>query len=155
MSPMAVSSLCYQQVTSARAVTIGQKALQTLVTKHLKKMPKCTPCADCPFRSDIEFSLTVEKVQSVIAALQDDGDFPCHQTTAATGKASRYGEVCIGAAIFLEHVRDGGLRANRSFRMREGCFKEFNREELEVNSPVFKDVDAFVTARTRLFSLED
>ena len=47
------------------------------------------------------------------------------------------------------------MRANRAFRMREGWFEEFTREELEIESPVFRDVDSFVAAKTKPFSLED
>lgn len=117
-----------------------------------KKMTKRTPCSTCPFRSDIEFSLTLGKVRRVLAALQNDGDFPCHGTTSVAGKPPYQDKGCIGAAIFLEHVRDGGLRANRCFRMREGLLKEFNREDLEIDAPVFRDVDSFIAAKTELFS---
>ena len=116
-------------------------------------MIKRTPCATCPFRSDIEFSLTAAKVKTVLAALQHDGDFPCHNTTCATGNLPHQDKACIGAAIFLEHVREGGLRANLAFRMRERWLEEFNREELEMDSPVFRDVDAFIAAKTRLSKL--
>ena len=61
----------------------------------------------------------------------------------------------MGAAIFLEHVREGGLRANLAFRMREGWLEAFNREELDMNSPVSRDVDSFIAAKTRLFKIED
>lgn len=118
-------------------------------------MKKRSPCSTCPFRSDIDFSLTAGKVQTVLSALQGDGDFPCHNTTGATGKPPRQRKACIGAAIFLEHVRTGGMRANRAFRMREGWFEEFTREELDIDSPVFRDVDSFVAAKTQLLRLED
>ena len=115
-------------------------------------MTKRTPCATCPFRSDIEFSLTADKVKTILDALQNDGDFPCHNTTWATGKRPCQDKACIGAAIFLEHAREGGLRANRAFRMREGLLREFDRDALELESPVFKDVKSFVAAKTRPFS---
>lgn len=118
-------------------------------------MKKRTPCSTCPFRADIQFPLTAGKVQAILAALQNDGDFPCHNTTSATGKQPYQDKACIGAAIFLEHVREGGMRANRAFRMREGWFKEFAREELEIDSPVFREIDAFVVAKAQPFSLGD
>jgi len=118
-------------------------------------MTKRIPCATCPFRTDIELSLTAAKVQTILDALQHDGDFPCHHTTLATGNLPHQDQACMGAAIFLEHVREGGLRANLAFRMREGWLEEFNREELEMDAPVFRDVGSFVAAKTRLFKVED
>lgn len=106
-----------------------------------------SPCANCPFRSDIEFSLSAEKVALILLALQGDLDFPCHNTTAAIGCKSGNEKGCIGAAIFLEHTREDGLRANRSFRIRESECGEFSRELLDMNAPVFTTEAAFVTAR--------
>ena len=63
-------------------------------------------------------------------------------------KANRAG-ACIGAAIFLEHVRPGGMRANLAFRMREGFLEEFSRDELNMDAAVFSDVEAFVAAKTK------
>ena len=54
------------------------------------------------------------------SALQNDGDFPCHNTAPAIRKLPHRVKACIGAAIFLEHVREGEMRANRAFRRREG-----------------------------------
>ncbi len=42
-------------------------------------MSRRSPCEDCPFRSDIDFRLTPEKVQSILGALQGDGGFPLPQ----------------------------------------------------------------------------
>ena len=58
-------------------------------------------------------------------------------------------KACIGAAIFLEHVRPGGLRANLAFRLREGWLKEFHRDELEMGAAVFTEIAAFVAAKTQ------
>ena len=117
-------------------------------------MKKRSPCSTCPFRTNIDFPLTAGKVQTVLSALQNDGDFPCHNTTHATGKLPHQSKGCIGAAIFLEHVRDGGLRANRAFRMREGLFLEFDREELATDAPVYRDVVSFIEAKTQLLNLK-
>lgn len=111
-------------------------------------MAKHLPCQNCPFRKDIVFWLSSEKVQKILKALFSDGDFPCHDTIPATDKPHRQSKGCIGAAIFLEHVREEGLRANRSFRMREGYLKEFHRSELDMDASVFSGVDAFIAAKT-------
>lgn len=78
-------------------------------------------------------------------------DFPCHKTTATTGQRRGHDRVCIGAAIFLEHVRPNGLRANLAFRLREGCLKEFHRDELDMDAAVFNDMEAFAAAKVERF----
>ncbi len=116
-------------------------------------MSKRVPCATCPFRLDIEFRLTARKVGSILEALQGDGDFPCHKTTEVGGKAPGQDRACLGAAIFLEHVRPGGVRANLAFRLRESVLKEFHRDELEIGAPVFTDKESFIAAKTKPFRL--
>lgn len=111
---------------------------------------KQTPCKTCPFRSDVEFVLTEDKAEAIVAALQGDGDFPCHNTTAATGCTPGQEKGCIGAAIFLEHVRENGLRANLTFRLREQWCQDFNRESLDMAAPVFSNEDEFIAARTAM-----
>lgn len=108
---------------------------------------KRSPCKTCPFRSDISFSLSVDKVASILAALRGDEDFACHNTTVATGCRPGEEKVCIGAAIFLERTRAGGVRANLSFRLRESERHEFRRELLDMDAPVFATEAAFVAAR--------
>ena len=109
---------------------------------------KKTPCQSCPFRRDIDFILSTDKVTSILQALRGDLDFPCHHTTIATGQSSSHKKGCLGAAIFLEHVREGGLRANLSFRLREICNHEFSRDTLDMSAPVFLSEAAFIAART-------
>ena len=118
-------------------------------------MKKRSPCSTCPFRTDIDFPLTASKSQAIVSDIQNDGDFPCHNTTAATGKPPHQSKACIGAAIFLEHATAGGVRANLAFRLREGWLKEFDRDALEMNAPVFRDAGSFIAAKAQLLSLEE
>lgn len=113
-------------------------------------MSRREPCNNCPFRSDIPCHLSAGKVQSILDALLGDDGFTCHKTTAATGKPFGQDKACIGAAIFLEHVRAGGCRANLAFRLRESWLKEFHREELKMDAPIFTDVETFVAAKQAL-----
>ena len=113
-----------------------------------KNQGRQSPCQTCPFRTDVAFVLTEGKAQRIVAALAEDGDFPCHNTTMATGCISGQEKGCIGAAIFLERCRPGGLRANRAFRMRESLFKEFSSDDLDMTAPVFDRAAEFVAART-------
>ena len=110
-------------------------------------MRKKEPCASCPFRSNITFYLSNEKVQLILAALLGDDGFTCHNTIAVTGKSSDRAKACLGAAIFLEHVRTGGLRANLAFRLRESVLKELHRDELDMEAAVFTDVASFAKAK--------
>ena len=112
-------------------------------------MSKRSPCGNCPFRTDVDFRLSAGKAQSILSALKGDGDFPCHKTIKTTGNRPGQDKGCIGAAIFLEHVRPGGMRANFAFRMREGFLEEFSRDELNMDAAVFNDVEAFVAAKTK------
>jgi len=108
---------------------------------------KRSPCSSCPFRSDITFYLSAEKVESILNALLGDDGFTCHNTIAVMGKPSAQAKACLGAAIFLEKVRTGGLRANLTFRLRESVLKEFCRDELDMDAAVFADVASFARAK--------
>ena len=94
-----------------------------------------------------ERQLSAEKVESILDALLGDDGFTCHNTIAVMGKPSVQAKACLGAAIFLEHVRVGGLRANLAFRFREGVLKEFHRDELNMDAAVFADVTSFTRAK--------
>jgi hypothetical protein len=133
---------------SGLSSALNRRFLEETAYYTVLMMNQRSPCSTCPFRSDIRFHLSAEKVKSILAGLQGDSDFPCHNTTTATGKSTGQARACIGAAIFLEHVRPGGLRANLAFRLRESCLQEFHRDELAIDSPVFTDVKTFVAART-------
>lgn len=111
------------------------------------KCGKYKPCKSCPFRSDLEFMLTPEKVVAILAALHGDDHFACHNTTVATGCTPGSERSCIGAAIFMEHVRVGGARANRMFRERELHSGDFSHDALDMSASVFTDVANFVAAR--------
>ena len=118
-----------------------------------KLMTRRSPCKSCPFRADIDFHLSLEKVRSIVGALQGDDVFLCHNTTGVADQPSALAKACIGSAIFLEHIRAGGLRANIAFRLRESWLEGFDRDELNINSPVFTSVAEFVKAKTLSLNL--
>lgn len=109
---------------------------------------KQSPCQTCPFRSDIDFELATDKAKAILSALQGDGDFPCHNTTTAVGCTPGNEKGCTGAAIFLEHVREGGLRANLAFRLRAVCRGDFDLDLLDMDVPIFTSEADFIAART-------
>ncbi|MBE9064052.1 hypothetical protein [cf. Phormidesmis sp. LEGE 11477] len=86
-------------------------------------------------------------MQSILDALLGDDGFACHHTLPVTGQPLGRDKACLGAAIFLERVRAGGLRANLALRLRESLLKEFHRDELKMDAPVFADVESFIAAK--------
>jgi hypothetical protein len=58
------------------------------------------PCADCPFRRDIDFHLSPSRAQEIADALMTGQTFACHKTTKETGHGNE--QHCAGALIFLE-----------------------------------------------------
>jgi hypothetical protein len=111
-----------------------------------------SPCPTCPFRTDITFPLTEEKAKRIVEALHSDGDFPCHKTITPTDTEEYVYEpgskACIGASIFLENTRQGGLMTNLSFRLRVLLLKEFTIQQLNLDSPVFTSIESFIQAKT-------
>lgn len=122
--------------------------------RNAAPIEKRSPCKNCPFRSDIDFVLDTNKVMAILTGLQGDRDFACHNTTVATGCNPGEDKGCVGAAIFLEHTRIGGLRANLSFRLREAVYGEFSRESLALKAPVFTTEAAFIAARAEWTTTE-
>ena len=75
-----------------------------------------TPCAQCPFRTDITPYITAERAESILLA---DGEFHCHKTITVSDEAvddeidcddtyrevtdDKNAQVCAGFLICLEH----------------------------------------------------
>ncbi len=110
------------------------------------------PCANCPFRKDRPFNLRKSRAKELAAGLMGDADFPCHKTlghdnngdTLVTRNSTR----CIGAAIFLENVRPGGMLANVHFRF-AARFGELTPEELSSEVPVYGSIADFIGGVTQ------
>jgi hypothetical protein len=81
-----------------------------------------------------------------------DADFPCHKTlghdddgnTIPTQSSTR----CVGAAIFLENVRPGGMLANVQFRF-AARFGELTPDELSSEVPVYGSIADFIDGVTQ------
>lgn len=113
------------------------------------------PCPKCPFRSDIEPYLTYERADEISAFLLADQTFPCHETIdydedtddeepyyAVWGDDWQY---CAGALIILMRME----RPNQMMRigMRfNGDGKGFDPDLLDMDAPVYEDLDDWVTA---------
>ena len=53
------------------------------------------PCSSCPFRSDITFYLSAEKVESILDALLEDDGSTYHNTSAVVSHLLAHRSVTI------------------------------------------------------------
>jgi hypothetical protein len=106
-----------------------------------------TPCAACPFRSDIRPFLRVARVREIERALVRS-EFPCHKTTqhddegeyVPTGQEVH----CAGALILLE--KEG--RPSQMMRIAERLGM-YDARRLDMQAPVYESFDAMVRAAKR------
>lgn len=110
------------------------------------------PCNTCPFRSDAPFhGLSEERALEIASALMADSAFHCHNTVdysrSSSGRVTKDSTLCTGAAIFLEQVRPGGLRANLAFRLAV-MTKKLHPDELSDQVPVYESIDDFLEGAT-------
>jgi len=107
------------------------------------------PCDNCPFRADRPFrGLSPGRAREIAKSLMGDGDFPCHKTVDYSGGDGEGRTVesstrCVGAAIFLENVRPGGMLANVQFRL-AAMFGRLRPEELSAEIPVYQSISDFI-----------
>ena len=109
-------------------------------------MKKLNPCNNCPFRTDKPFkTLRVSRCEDIHGALMGDQSFECHKTTKG-GTSTRDSKQCIGAAIYLEKTRPGGMMANLSFRMSAlyNPNDPISPKALDVDAPVVGSLSEFI-----------
>lgn len=106
------------------------------------------PCANCPFRSDRPGYLTAERVESIINAItREQRTFSCHKTNRfEDGEAveTANSQHCAGALIFLERME----APNQLMRIAERL-GFYDRTKLDMDAPVFEDVEAMAAAQPR------
>lgn len=105
------------------------------------------PCSNCPFRSDRPFrGLRPQRAQEIAESLHRDSSFHCHKTNQfknGKGVVTRDSKLCVGAAIFLENTRSGGMLANLAFRL--GCWAgEIKPDQLSKEVPVYQTIPEFI-----------
>lgn len=109
-----------------------------------------TPCAQCPFRSDIKPYLSAARVREILTS---QGEFQCHKTielgdgmvegdenwveVADDSKA----QVCAGFLICLEHDD----APNQMMRIAERL-RLYDRSKLRMDAPVYRGVRAAIKA---------
>ncbi len=105
------------------------------------KYTKTTPCEKCPFRSDITPFISPERAEEIAL---DDGVFPCHETVDYSGdddeaRITDKSVHCAGKLIMREKMED----ATQMMRVGERLGL-YDRTKLNMQAPVFDDVDAMV-----------
>ena len=123
------------------------------------------PCGKCPFRTDIPAFLTEDRVYEIGDSLVN-GEFPCHETVDYS-EESWYDEYadededvepvyiptgdekhCAGAMIMLEKMG----RPSQMMRICERLKREdgtpmYNASKLDMDSPVFDEIDEMAEAQ--------
>jgi len=111
------------------------------------------PCPQCPFRSDIRPFLAQDRAEEIgMAITAGQQTFTCHKTTVpceaedgedfGTMKDGPNAQHCAGALILLEKME----QPNQMMRWMERIGK-YDRTKLDMDSPVFDDVDEFIEAQ--------
>ena len=99
-----------------------------------------TPCAKCPFRTDIKPYLTRARIKEI---LMTHGTFDCHETIdydnvdgdGETSSDQPNAQVCAGWLICLEH--DGIATQMMRIAERIGLY---DRRRLRMNAPVYRGI---------------
>lgn len=99
------------------------------------------PCKDCPFRTDNNFILNVDRVDEICHSITaGDQSFTCHKTSHFDEDGQPYPhkkeQHCAGALIMLEKMDD----PNQMMRVAERC-GFYDRTKLDMDSPVFDNDD--------------
>ena len=108
-----------------------------------------TPCAHCPFRSDIEPYLVPARIREIERSLVRS-EFPCHKTTSHDDEDScdgtytpKGGEIhCAGALILMEKLG----RSSQMSRIAERLGM-YDPRALDMDAPVFDSFDEMYEAQ--------
>lgn len=112
-----------------------------------------TPCAKCPFRTDVEPYLRTGRAEEIARSLHEGGEFPCHETTVAAetadgdttlveGPRSRF---CAGALATME--REGN--PNQMLRIAERLGLYDAEKAREARKLVYRSLSDWVLAHAR------
>lgn len=106
------------------------------------------PCDNCPFRTDKPFYLAPGRAREIADALKGDRHFTCHKTIdygAAEDVERRPYDAdeqhCAGATIVLWR-----MQAPNQWMRWAGRLGLFDPDKLDMEAPVYADLDEFVSA---------
>lgn len=105
-----------------------------------------TPCAKCPFRTDVQPYLSPERVRQISRSLVR-GEFACHRTTEhddETGEpVETGGEIhCAGALILMEKEN----RSSQMMRIAERLGM-YDASALAMDAPVYASFHDMIEAQ--------
>lgn len=102
-----------------------------------------TPCADCPFRCDVNRYLAPERAQEIMNESYEDSNFYCHKTVDYSGDSEgdivNKSRVCAGYLLTMEN--EG--RANQPTRIAERLGL-YDRAQLDPEAPVYDSMQDWV-----------
>lgn len=103
-----------------------------------------SPCADCPFRSDIRPYLSPARAQEIADDSCEDSNFYCHKTVDYSsedgqGRVANKSRVCAGFLVTME--KEG--RANQPTRIAERL-GIYDRSRLDMDAPTHPSMRAWV-----------
>jgi hypothetical protein len=112
------------------------------------KMDLRAPCANCPFRTDVEPYLHPARAEEIVVAItEQDATFSCHKHNQFDdGEAieTRDSQHCAGALILLEKIE----RPNQWMRIAERM-GWYDRDRLKMDSPVYDTPEDMIDAYDR------
>ncbi len=110
-----------------------------------------SPCAKCPFRTDIKPFLKSDRVLEIEDSLYN-GEFPCHETLdydqdsdaddGGEGRETEKTAHCAGALILLEKLD----RPSQMMRISERLGM-YDRRNLDMDAPVFDSFEEMAEAQ--------
>jgi hypothetical protein len=104
-----------------------------------------TPCANCPFRTDVRPYLTRARVREIERSLVRS-EFPCHKTTEHDdeGEYTPTGDEihCAGALILMQHEGISSQMTRIAYRL-----GMFDPDKLNMEAPVYTSFDDMAEAQ--------
>lgn len=114
-----------------------------------------SPCADCPFRSDVARYLNPERAQEIMRDSYEDSNFYCHKTVDYSddngeGRVAEKSRVCAGFLVTME--KEG--RANQPTRIAERL-GIYDRTQMDLEAPTYDSMEDWVRSYSRETEDED
>lgn len=108
-----------------------------------------SPCADCPFRTDVGRYLRPERAQEIANSMTGPhgADFTCHKTVdyidtpdgGTEARVGKRGRTCAGSMVILEKQN----KPTQAMRIAERLGM-YDRERLDMEAPVYDSLDEWV-----------
>jgi hypothetical protein len=116
------------------------------------------PCPHCPFRKDNVPFLHPERAKDIADGLKMGTWFGCHETIEFVDENEDEGELkcvdttehCAGAMILMEKINRPTQAMQLSERLRYPPERPYDRDRLDMESPVFKTLEEFVAFHAKL-----